>query len=185
MEAYENKLESVDELQHLGEFRIKPHFRFGTHEEDLLAHLYSKPDLNVLVIASNLVEEHHFLNQRHAHFVSWTGACINDPPEVIDIVGTQPHLSPLSPCELLPTRPSTKAETPAAHRATSATPRSKRPVVIFNQLSSDGEEFNFEFRDRVEEDNLLYHIRGLNCMYRELCGIDHLIHSANRNALFF
>ena len=39
----------------------------------------------MLVIASNSVEEHHPLNQRHAYVVSRTGACINDLREVIDM----------------------------------------------------------------------------------------------------
>ena len=78
-------METVDELQHLGEFGMKPPYRFGTHEEDPLARLYRKLHPNVLVIASNLVEEHHFLNQRHARVVSRTRACIHDLREVIDM----------------------------------------------------------------------------------------------------
>ena len=37
MEAYENELETVDELQHVGELGMNPPYQFGTHRKDPLA----------------------------------------------------------------------------------------------------------------------------------------------------
>ena len=140
-EAYENKLETANELQHLGEFGMKPPYRFGTHKGDPLSRLYSKLDPNVLVIASNSVEEHHFLNQRHTHVVSKTRTCINDLREAIDMDSWRTT----APFRFGSMRaaPDTcfdkNRKTLAAHRATSGTPGLKRPIIIFDQLSSHGE----------------------------------------------
>ena len=69
MEQYENELDAVGELQHRGTFEMKPPYPFGTHEDDLLPQEYRKLDLQVLVIASSLINGqrgvHHFLSQRH------------------------------------------------------------------------------------------------------------------------
>ena len=46
------------------------------------------------------------------------------------------------------------------------------------------EEFNFEFRHKLEQENLPNQIGRLNCMHRELCGIDHLISVADGIDLF-
>ena len=75
MEAYENKLGPVDELQHLANLRMKPPYGFGAQEEDPLAQIYTKLVQN-LVIASNSTDDHRFLSQQHANVVSRTTACI-------------------------------------------------------------------------------------------------------------
>ena len=88
MEGYENELETVDELQHLGAFGIKPPYQFATHGEDPPARKYTKLDPNVLVIATNprtgQREGHHFLSQQHTNVVSGTTACIDDLRDVVD-----------------------------------------------------------------------------------------------------
>ena len=38
--ANQKELETVDEVEHVGEFGMKPLYRYGTHEEDKLAGLY-------------------------------------------------------------------------------------------------------------------------------------------------
>ena len=84
MEGYQNWLETVDELQHLSELRMKQPYRFRTHKEDLLAREYTKLNTNVLVIASEVTNSHRPLSQRHANVVSRTTACIYDQQEVVD-----------------------------------------------------------------------------------------------------
>ena len=143
MEAYENELEIVDELQHLGEFGMKPPYRFGTHEEDPLAREYTKLGPNVLDIASDPTNGqrngHRFLSQRHANVVLRTSACIYDLRDIVDIDSwckTAPF-----PYETMRTARDTffdESGTLAAHQATNGTPRSKWPVRSFDQLSSTG-----------------------------------------------
>ena len=74
MEQYEHEIETVDELQHLGTFGMKPPYQFGTHEYDALTKEYTKPDPQVLVIASSLIAGQrrgdHILSPLHAEVVS-------------------------------------------------------------------------------------------------------------------
>ena len=89
MEQYEHEIETVNELQHLGTFGMRPPYRFGTHEDDPLAREYTKLDPQVLVIASNIKagqrEGHHFLSLLHAEVVSKTTSTIFDLRDVVDI----------------------------------------------------------------------------------------------------
>ena len=190
MEAYENELETVDELQHLGEFRMKPPYQFGTHEEDPLARYYSKLDPNVLVIASDSVEERRFLDQRHAHVLSRTAPCIHDLREVVDMESwctTAPF-----PFESMRAAPDTSFdENGNPGSAPSYQWYTKIEVAYRNRRSalvawrSCDEELDFEFRDKLKEENVPNQIRRLNCMHPELCGIDDLIHVSDGIDLFF
>ena len=85
MEGYKNELETVDKRQHLGELRMKPPYQFGTLEEDQLARDYTKPDPNVLVIASNPEDGHRFLSQQNTNVVSRTMECIYDLSATVSI----------------------------------------------------------------------------------------------------
>ena len=89
MEQYDHEVETADELRHLGTFGMKPPYRFGTHEDDLLASEYTKLDPQVLVIVSSAMagqrRGHKFLSPRHAAVVSSTNAAIHELRRVIDI----------------------------------------------------------------------------------------------------
>ena len=158
-EADENEVETVDELQHLGKFGMKPPYQFGTHEEDLLAPLYNKLDPNSLVIASNPVDVHRFLSQRHAHDVSRTTACIYDLREVIDIDSWRK--TALFCYESMRADPDTSFD----HNGTpGSAPRyqwyTKIQVACQNLLSAlvawqhCDEELDWKFRSYLEEENL-------------------------------
>ena len=81
--------ETFDELQHLGTFRMKPPYRFGTNEDDPLAKEYTKLDPQVLVIASSLMAGqgggHHFLSPLHAEIVSRTDVTVFNLGDIVNI----------------------------------------------------------------------------------------------------
>ena len=89
MEQYDHEVETVDELQHLSTFGMKPRYGFGTHEDDTLATEYTKLDPQVLVIASSAMagqrRGHQLLSPRHAAVVSSTNTAIHELHRVIDI----------------------------------------------------------------------------------------------------
>ena len=89
MEKYKHEIETVDELQDLGTFEMKPTNIFGTQKDDLLAKEYTKLDPQVLVIASSLMAGqrpgHHLLTPLHAEVVSKTNATILDPGAIVYI----------------------------------------------------------------------------------------------------
>ena len=82
-------METVDELQPLGTFRMKPPYQLGKHEDDPLAKQYTKLDLQVLVITWSLMagqrRRHHFLGQLHAEVVSRTNTTIFDLHDIVDL----------------------------------------------------------------------------------------------------
>ena len=190
MEADENELETVDELQHLGEFGMKPAYQFATHKEDPLAPCYNKIDPIVLVTPSDSVEVHRFTGQRHAHVVSKTTACIYNLREVVEMDSwrkTPPF--PFASMRAAPDMSFDKSGTPGS--ATSYQWYTKIELVCHNVRSAllnywiCEEERDWEFRNKLKEENLPNQIRRLHRMHRELCGIDDLIHIADRIDLFF
>ena len=181
MEAYEKELQTVDELQHLGEFIMKPPYKFWTHEEDPLHRLYSKLDPNG--ITSNSVEEHHFLNQGNANDVSRTRVCIWDLREVIDMEIWRPTAA--FTFESMQPAPDkffdedrNPGSTPSYQWYTKIKASCRNLLSALMRWPSCDEEFDFEFRDRLEGEYLPNHIPHLNRMHPELCGIVALIHVA-------
>ena len=89
MEQEEHKIETVDELQHLGTFEMKPLYQFGMHKDDPVATEYNKLDPQVLVIASSAMAGQRrgpqFLSSRHAAVVSKTNATIYKLRGVVDM----------------------------------------------------------------------------------------------------
>ena len=98
----------------------------------------------------------------------------------------------LFPYELMPAAPDTcfdKSATPGS--APSYQWYTKIEVARQNCRSAPvtwqkcDEKFDWEFRNNLFEQNLSSQIARLNPMHREICGIDDLIHVANRVDLFF
>ena len=159
MESYDNKLKSVDELKHLGELGMKPPHRFRTHQEDPLARCYNKLDPNVLVFASNSVEVHRFLSQRHTHVVSRTTACIYNPCDIVDIDSwCKTALFAFRSMPAAPDRSFNENRTPGS--APSYRWYTKIQVACQNVRSalvawqSCDEELDLEFRSKFKEEDL-------------------------------
>ena len=89
MQQYDHEVETIEELRHLGTFRMKPPYRFGTHEDNPLATEYTKLDPQVLTIASSAMARqrrgHVFLSECHATIVTSTNAAITKLRKTIDI----------------------------------------------------------------------------------------------------
>ena len=84
---------------------MKPPYRFGTREDDLLARDYTNPNPNVLVSASNREDGHRFLSQQTTNVVSSTTACIHHLPETVSIHSW--HITAPLPYESMRTSPDT------------------------------------------------------------------------------
>ena len=190
MEAYENELKTVHELQHLHEFGMKPPYWFGTHEEDPLTQSYNKLNPKVLVLGSNSADTHRFLSQRHANVVSRTTACIYDLREVFDRESWRE--TALFPYESMRTAPDTSFD----ENRTSGCARSYQwhaKIEVACQTFRSAlvacrgcdEEADWELRNNLEDDNLANQIQRLNRMHLELCQINDLIHVADGIDLFF
>ena len=81
------EFEAVNAFQHQGEYGVKPPYRFGTHEEDTLAELYSKLHPNVLILRPNSVSKHKMFNAQHEQLISTTRTCIVNLRNTIDMDG--------------------------------------------------------------------------------------------------
>ena len=169
---------------------MKPPHRFRTHQEDPLARCYNKLDPNVLVFASNSVEVHRFLSQRHTHVLSRTTACIYNPCDIVDIDSwCKTALFAFRSMPAAPDRSFNENRTPGS--APSYRWYTKIQVACQNVRSalvawqSCDEELDLEFRNKFQEDDLPNQIRRLNCMHRELYGIDNMLHVAEGIDLFF
>ena len=89
MPQYNHEIETVEQLRHLGTFRLKPPYRFGTHEDDPRKREYTKLEPWGLTIASSAMAgprgKHAFLNERHAAVVTKTNATISELGKTINI----------------------------------------------------------------------------------------------------
>ena len=89
MPQYNHEIETVNQLRHLGTFRMKPPYRFGTHEDDAMKSEYLKLEPSVLTIASSAMAgqraRHVFLNERHGAVVTKTNATITELGKTINI----------------------------------------------------------------------------------------------------
>ena len=89
MPQYNHEIETIDQLQHLGTFGMKPPYRFGTHEDDPLKSEYTKLEPSILTIASSAMAgqraNHVFLSERHAAVVTKTNATITELGKTINI----------------------------------------------------------------------------------------------------
>ena len=89
MPQYNHKIETVEQLRHLGTFGLQPPYRFGTHEDDPMKTEYTKLEPSVLTIASSAMagprEKHAFLKERHAAAVTKTNATISELGKTINI----------------------------------------------------------------------------------------------------
>ena len=82
MPQYNHETETVEHLRHWGTFRLKPPYRFGTHEDDHMKTEYTKLEPSALTIVSSAMAgqrgRHVFLNERHAAVVTKTNATISE-----------------------------------------------------------------------------------------------------------
>ena len=82
-------METIDQLRHLGTFRMKPPYPFVTHEDDPLAMEYIKLEPSVLTIASSAMAgqraNHVFLSEQHAAVVTKRNAAIAELSKTINI----------------------------------------------------------------------------------------------------
>ena len=89
MPQYNHKIETVDQLRHLGAFGMKPPYQFGTHEEDPMKSEYTKLQPSLLTIASSAMAGQRarqvFLNERHAAVMMKTNATITKLGKAINI----------------------------------------------------------------------------------------------------
>ena len=89
MPQYNHEIETVEQLRHLGTFKLKPPYRFGTHEDDPMKTEYTKLEPSVLTIASRAMAGHRgrhmFLNERDAAVVTKTNATISELGKTINI----------------------------------------------------------------------------------------------------
>ena len=185
---------NVDELRHLGTFRMKPPYRFGTYEDDPLVSKYTKLDPQVLVIASSAMagqrQGHQIRRRSHAAVVSSTNAAIHELRRVIDI-DSWGRTAPL-PYETMRSAPDTSFD---EHRNAGSAPsyqwytkielacqNLQRTLVDWRQCN---EELDWGFKNNLAETNLPNQIARLNRMHREICGIDDLMHIADGIDLFF
>ena len=80
MQQYNHEVETIENLRHLGKFRMKPPYRFGTHEKDPIATKYIKLEPSVLTIASSDMARQRgdnvFLSERHAAVATNTNAAV-------------------------------------------------------------------------------------------------------------
>ena len=89
MPQYNDEIEIVEQLRHLGTFRLKPPYQFRTHEDDRMKWEYTKLEPSVLTIASSAMAGQRarqvFLNERHAAVVTKTKATISELGKTINI----------------------------------------------------------------------------------------------------
>ena len=89
MPQYNHEIETIEELQHLGTFGLKPPYRFGTHEDDPMKTEYTKLEPWVLTISPSAMAgfrgPHAFLNEKHAAPVSKANATISELGKTICI----------------------------------------------------------------------------------------------------
>ena len=188
MPKYNHEIETVDQLQHLGTFGMKPPYRFGTHEDDSIKLEYTKLEPSVLTIASSSMAgqraKHVFLNERHAALVTKTNATITDLGKTINIDSWGPT-APF-PYEMIRSAPDTSFD---ERRNPGGKPSYKWYTKIgvacqnFRKALVDwrlcDEELDWGFRQNLSEYDLPNQIARLNRMHREISGIDNLMHIAD------
>ena len=185
MEQYENQIETVDELWHLGTFRMKPPYRSGTHKDDPLAKECTKLDPQVLVIAWSVMagqlRGHHFLTPLHAEVVWRTNATIFDLRDIVDIDSWR-KTAPF-PFETMRSAPDTSAPSYQWYeKIWMACQNFRRALVDWQKCN---EELDWGYRNNVVETELPDRITRLNRMHQEICVIEDLIHVADGINLLF
>ena len=143
MQQYNHKFETIDQLQHLGTFGMKPPYQFGTHEDDPLATEYIKLEPSLLTIASSAKAgqqaNHVFLSERHAAVVTKTNAAITELKKTITI-DSLGRTAPF-PYDTMRSAPDTSFDehgNAGRKRATSGIQRSKWLARTFERPSSTG-----------------------------------------------
>ena len=188
MEQYEHEIETIDELQYLGQFGMKPPYRFGTHEDDPPAKEYAKNDLEVLVIASSRIAGQrrgdHFLSLVHAEAVLRTNTTIYDLRDIFDIDSWR-TTAPF-PHETMQSAPDTSFDesgTPGSAPSYQWYAKIKVACQNFRWALGDwrkcNKELDWGYRNNLVETDLPDQIARLNRMHREICRIDDRIHVAD------
>ena len=194
MEQYEHEIETVDQLQHLNTFGMKPPYRFGTHEDDPLAKEYNKLNPQVLFISSSLMagqrRGHQFLSSRHAAVVWKTNATIYDLRDVVNIDSWRKTAS--FAYETMRSAPDTSFDESGT---SGGEPRYQWYTQIEVACQNFGnalahwrkcnEELDWGFKNNLVQTNLPDQIARLNRMNRQICGIEDLIHVADGMDVFF
>ena len=194
MEKHQHEIETVDDLRHLGTFRMKPPYRFGMHEDDPLVTEYTKLDPQVLIIASSAmarqVRGHQVLRPRHAAVLSKTNATIYELRGVVDIDSWR-KTAPF-PYETMQSAPDTSFNengTPGSApsywwytKIGVACQKFRNALVEWQKCN---QEINWGFRNNPVQANLPNQIARPNRMHREITGIDNLRHVADGIDLLF
>ena len=194
MERYDHEVETVDELRHLGTFRMKPPYRFGTHKDDPLATEYTKLDPQVLVIASSAMagqrQGHQFLSRRHAAVVSSMNATIHELRRVVDIDSW--HKTAPFPYYTMRSAPDTSLDEHGNAGSARgyqwytkievACQNFRRALVDWRKCN---EELDRGFRNNLVETDLRNQIASLKRIHQKICGIDELMHVPDGIDIFF
>ena len=189
-----HEIETIDQLRHWGTFRMKPPYRFGTHEDDPLATEYLKLEPSVLTIASSAMAgqraNHVFLSECHAAVVTKTNAAITELSKTSNI-DSWGRTAPF-PYETMRSAPDTSFD---EHGNAGGKPSYQWYTKIevacqnFRKTLVDWrryhEELDCEFRNNLSEHDLPNQIGRLNRMHREISGIDDLRHVADGIDLIF
>ena len=194
MRQYKHEVETIENLPHLGTFRMKPSYRFGTHEDDPLATEYINLEPSVLSITSSAVAGqrgcHVFLSERHAAVVTNTNAAITDLRKTIDI-DSWGRAAPF-PYDTMRSAPETSFDEHGnAGRKPSYQWYTKIEVACqnFEKTLVDwrhcNEELDWGFRNNLSEHDVPNQIARLNRMHREISGIADLMHVAHGIDLIF
>ena len=194
MPQYNHGIETVDQLRHLGTFRMKPPYRFGTHEDDPKKSEYTKLEPSVLTIALSAMAGQRakrvFLNERHAAVVTKKNATITDLGKTINI-DSWGRTAPF-PHDMMRSAPDTSFDErgnasgkPSYQWYTKievACPNFRKALVDWRQCD---EELDWGFRQNFSGYDLPNQIAQLNRMHREISGTDDLMHVADGIDLIF
>ena len=188
MPQYNHEIETVNQLRHLSTFRMKPPYRFGTHEDDPMKSEYSNLEPSVITIASSAIAgqraKNVFLNEHHAAVVTKTNATITDLGKTINI-NSWGRTAPF-PYDMIRSVPDTSFDErgkaggkPSYKWYTKievACQNFGKALVYWRQCD---EELDWGFRQNLSEYDLPNQIPRLNRMHREISGIDDLMHVAD------
>ena len=194
MPQYNHETETFDHLRHLGTFRMKPPYRFGTHEDYPLAKEYIRLEPSVLTIASSAMADqrgnHVFLSERHAADVTKTNAAITELSKTINIdswgqTAAFPYETMRSALDTSFDEHGNAGGKPSYQWYTKievACQNFRKTLIDWRRYN---EEVDLGFRNNLSEHDLPNQIARLNRMHREISGIDDLMHVADGIHLVF
>ena len=194
MPQYNHEIETVDQLRHFGTFRMKPPYRFGTHEDDPMRSQYTKLESSLLTIASSAIAgqraRYVFLNERHAAVATKTNATISELGKTINIdswgrIAPFPYEMALSAPDTCFDERANAGGKPGYQWYTKIEAACQNFGASLVDWRHCDEELDSEVQQNLSKYDLPNQIARLNRMHREISGIDDLINVADGIDLIF